>query len=81
MTKIFDMNDVARIARAWADLDGKLQEYEADQALMNSDSQSEFGSFLEKEYPTYDGYWAKTVNLLEKAYGPNSVRLIEVIMH
>jgi hypothetical protein len=77
MTKTFDMIDVFRIARAWADLDGKLQEFEADRARI----QTEDWLTTPLSLPVYDGYTDKAKELLNKAYGPLAVRMIEVIMH
>lgn len=77
MIKTFDMIDVFRIARAWADLDGKLQEFEADRARI----QTEDWLSTPLSLPVYDGYTDKTKELLNKAYGPLAVRMIEVIMH
>lgn len=77
MTKTFDMIDVFLIARAWADLDGKLQEFEADRARLQTED------WLKEalDLPVYDLYWDKARNLLKKAYGRDAVRMIEVIMH
>jgi len=79
MNHIFNMNDVFRVARAWADMDGKLQEFDTERDRFHA----EFVDFLtdDLQMPVYDEYTDKAQELLEKAYGPESIRLIEVIMH